>query len=499
MQTPAARGLNAAELALASERLRLLCPASVMDAVAITGTGSHDDILLVVQPKARTNKSFVHIALGGQRARITTTSRRFGKSARAQGPNADSLLRELKGASLTDVVATEGERRCSLLFDTAKGQRILFVELFGARGLWVLCDAENVALTISRPVQTAVRTLRRGDTYHPPPPAPSMQALPSGSLRFSDPVLEQIDSHFTPLDIEKEQTQTEDALLLAIERGRKKAKNKIAGMQRQLEDVSRSHQLRTKADMMLAYAHEVTRGATSMTIPGMDNEGATTIELDPRKTVAQQANQLYDKARRLEDGKAITEQRLAAATAELEELQTIEQLLQSPTEERVELARVNLQKLGLITKPQPTTRPNGKKKTTPSSPFRRFLSAEGYPIFVGRNNNQNDELTMRFANGNDLWLHVGGGRPGSHVVVRLPKQKTASLETLLDAATLAVYYSKSRGEPRIDVIYTHRKNVKKPKGLPPGAVVPSQTKSITTIADPQRLARLLDSSATSDD
>ena len=108
---------------------------------------------------------------------------------------------------------------------------------------------------------------------------------------------------------------------------------------------------------------------------------------------------------------------------------------------------------------------------------------------------QNDELTMRFANGNDLWLHVGGGRPGSHVVVRLPKQKTASLETLLDAAALAVHYSKARGEPRIDVIYTHRKHVKKPKGLPPGAVVPAQTKTITVLHDAARLGRVLDTAA----
>mgnify|MGYP002148869586 FL=1 len=98
---------------------------------------------------------------------------------------------------------------------------------------------------------------------------------------------------------------------------------------------------------------------------------------------------------------------------------------------------------------------------------------------------------MRIANGNDLWLHVGGGRPGSHVVVRLPKQKTASLETLLDAATLAVHFSKARGEPRLEVVYTLKKHVRKPKGLPAGAVVPSQTKTIVVLHDEARLRRLL--------
>ena len=123
----------------------------------------------------------------------------------------------------------------------------------------------------------------------------------------------------------------------------------------------------------------------------------------------------------------------------------------------------------------------------------RFVSIEGYQILVGRNNEQNDRLTMRVANGNDLWLHVGGGRPGSHVVIRLPKNKTASLETLLDAGTLAVHFSKARGEHRIEVVYTHKKHVRKPKGLPAGAVVPSQTRSLTVHLDPGRLRRLLDS------
>ena len=151
--------------------------------------------------------------------------------------------------------------------------------------------------------------------------------------------------------------------------------------------------------------------------------------------------------------------------------------------------------LGALPKPKPApgAAPTKKGARDPAAGenFRRFVSAEGYPIWVGRNNEQNDRLTMRVANGNDIWLHVGGGRPGSHVVVRLPKQKTASLETLLDAATLAVHFSKARGEPRLEVVYTLKKHVRKPKGLPAGAVVPSQTKTIVVLRDEARLQRLL--------
>lgn len=500
MSPPAARGLTAAELHLAIEELRAHCSTTVVDAVALHGTGGNDDVLLVLQPPGEgARKVFVHIALGGPRARVTTTARRFGRDARVQGPGADLFQRELQGATLASIEATAGERRCTFVFDTANGRRELVVELFGARGLWLLCNEEHVALTMSRAVETAVRTLRRGDVYAPPPPAPNANAAASDPSRFAAPVLQGIDEHFTPLDLEKEQTHAESTLRVLVERNRKKAEHKVQGIERQLDNAGRVQELRAQADLMLAYAYNVKRGADHMTVPSLDGSGDVTIPLDPSKPVAEQANKLYDKARKQEEGRAMTEQRLAQARSERAELESIHAMFDGDGDPDLDAIRARMQALGLLPKPKPKATGKSRKKQEASVPFRRFTSSEGYAIFVGRNNNQNDELTMRYANGNDLWLHVGGGRPGSHVVVRLPKQKTASLETLLDAATLAVYYSKSRGEPRIEVVYTFRKHIKKPKGLPAGAVVPAHTKSVTINWDEQRLQRLLATSATSQD
>ena len=495
----AARGLTAAELAPALVELRALEGAAVVDAVALIGTGEHDDLLLVLQPDAPdSQKAFLHVALGGTRARVCTTARRFGREQRARGPGPDLLQRELQRATLTSVEhAGADERSCSFSFEAPAGMRRLVVELFGARGLWALCDDDGACLAMSRAVETAVRTLRRGDRYAPPPPSPASGLREPPQPRFQAPVLAAIDAHFTGRDLEKEQHQSEASLTIAAQRGRKKTHNKVAGLRRQLEDVGRADELRARADMMLAYAYRVARGASSMVVPTADGAGEVTVPLDPTKPVPDQANRLYDKARRLEDGRAVTERRLAEAEADLRRLDEALRLLGAPTAEDLEAARRALVELSLLPKPQAKPK-TGQRPREQSAPYRRFASAEGYPIFVGRNNNQNDELTMRFANGNDLWLHVGGGRPGSHVVVRLPKNKTASLETLLDAATLAVHFSKARGEPRIDVIYTFRKNVRKPKGLAAGAVVPSQTKTVTVHADEGRLRRLLDSAGALD-
>lgn len=495
------RGLSAAELAAACGELQACCGgARVLEAVPLAVPPGSDDLLLVLQSAGpAAGKLFLHFAPGGPRARVTLTTRRFGAEAFARGPARDLLQRELADATLQHTAASPGERRCTFTFRTAHGERRLVVELFGARGLWTLLDAEGRCLVMSRVVETAVRTLRLHDVYVPPPAA-AEPAAPQAE-RFVAPVLAAIDAHFRPLDERQEASSELDVVQRAAQRALHKAKAKVQGLGQQLADTSRSAELRARADLMLAYAHTVRRGADAMVVPDPARDGEPlTIVLDPSKPVIAQGQALYEKARRLDDGRAIAAQRLAVAEADLAVLQQAAEALAALTATTTDLAAAlapwqkELRRLGALPKAVPvvaTGKPRAKSDETRGENVRRFVSAEGYPIWVGRNNEQNDRLTMRLANGNDLWLHVGGGRPGSHVVVRLPKGKTASLETLLDAGALAVHFSKARGESRIDVVYTQKKHVRKPKGLPAGAVVPAQTKTLTVHRDEARLARLL--------
>ena len=123
-------------------------------------------------------------------------------------------------------------------------------------------------------------------------------------------------------------------------------------------------------------------------------------------------------------------------------------------------------------------------------PYRRYLSATGRPILVGRGSKENDELTFKVAKGNDLWLHVRG-RPGSHVVVPMGKEEEPDQETLLDAATLAAHFSGERGERMADVAWTRRKHVRKPRGSPPGMVSVSGERGLLLRVEEERLKRLL--------
>lgn len=507
MSAPSAsgRGLSATELQQCVAELgTLVRGAEVVDAVPLV---AGDDLLLVL--RSGDGKLFVHVALGGGRARVVPTARRFQRHERATGPRADALLQLLAGARLDDVTLPAGERRLCLSFLAAAGRLDLQVELFGPRGLWALCDARGTVLELSRPVATAVRTIGHGDRYAPPPPraeavvpahtGPDAAAPP----RFAPPVLAAIDAHFMAQDLRAAADATRQALLVAADRALQRARKKADGLREQLAQSERAPALRAEADLMLAYLHTVARGAAAMTVPDPERDGASrTIELDPALPVRAQAEARYQRARRLEDGRAITQQRLATTDTELAALEPLAARLRDAAvaADELDALQAALRALGVKpaapggtpaappqkTRPQPKPRWRGEN-------LRCFTSVEGYEVLVGRDNQQNDRLTLRIASGNDVWLHVGGGRPGSHVVVRLPKGKTASLDTLLDAGHLAVHFSKARGERSVDVVYTFAKHVRKPKGLPPGTVVPSHTKSLTVRLDEARLRRLLDS------
>jgi len=133
------------------------------------------------------------------------------------------------------------------------------------------------------------------------------------------------------------------------------------------------------------------------------------------------------------------------------------------------------------------------RKLTGGENFRRFRTQEGLDVLVGRDDRQNDRLTTRIARGDDVWMHVGRGYAGSHVLIRVPKGKSASLESLLDGATLAVHFSKVRGAATEEVIYAAARNVRKAKGLPPGKVLATRTRSIRVRLEQDRLQRLLES------
>ncbi len=463
--------------------------AEVVDVARLVG---RDDLVLFLSVPEPPGRRALQVATGAGRARVCTTRRRFQKGHFQTGPLPDRMRQQLLGARLQGFEQPAGETRVTLRLRRDDGSILcLQVELFGNRGLWCLTDEAGQIRELSRMSKGGARSLRPGAPYQPPVAGAPPKAPAN---RFQAPCLAAVDAHFTAQDLAEENERLRRELGRAVERRRKKLTARIAGLGEQQRHAERVPELRLQADMLLAYGFGVDRSAETLTVPHpLEPERQWTIPLVPHQPIQQQADTLYKRARKLVDGSARADERRAAAVQELEDMDGLAQQLADCTHEDLLDLQERLRDHGVV--PAAPQKPTAAKarlhKAMRGENFRLFTSAEGHLILVGRDNRQNDRLSTAVARGNDLWLHVGRGYAGSHVVVRLPKGKTASLETLLDAGTLAVHFSKARGADKCEVTYTQGKNVRKPKGLPPGRVTVAHAKTLLVRGDPHRLERLL--------
>lgn len=274
---------------------------------------------------------------------------------------------------------------------------------------------------------------------------------------------------------------------------------------------------RQMGEILVAHQRAVPRGAAEAVLPDpYGPPGATrTIPLDPALSAAGNAERYFRRARRGARGEALTAERLAASRRELDRIGDLEKVLEdAASPEALDALAAAVRRLGRVPGPrfrvpgpqvEVKPRPSGRSSARGGRPAaegrgrdrgdavarlaRRFLSSDGFPILVGRNNAANDELTLHVARPDDLWLHVEG-HGGSHVVIRRGDRPEVPRQTLLEAAQLAAYYSQARGQRKVPVHYTLRKYVRKPKGAKPGLVTITQEKAILATPDPALVRRL---------
>jgi predicted ribosome quality control (RQC) complex YloA/Tae2 family protein len=205
--------------------------------------------------------------------------------------------------------------------------------------------------------------------------------------------------------------------------------------------------------------------------------------LDPSGNV-QRYFKKYKKAKR---GLEMTSQRMEEAEREIIYLESVLFEVEAAEDaEEVETIRQELEEERIISVPKKQKSVREEKEA--SLPVRRFRSSDGLEIFCGKHNVGNDYLLRHLAKDNDLWFHSQGG-PGSHVVLRIgrgePKQGS-----ILEAATIAAYYSRGRGSTRLPVDYTPVKNVRRPKGAKPGMVTYFHQKTVLVKPDKEKVERM---------
>ncbi len=207
----------------------------------------------------------------------------------------------------------------------------------------------------------------------------------------------------------------------------------------------------------------------------------------PGLTAARQADHFFHLAKRKKRRLTDSRERVESLQKKQEELVSVRTALES-AETIEDLTRAEAV-LG-ISSEKSSESPKEKARGIAGFTGRKYLSKEGLTILTGRNQAENLELTFKIARGNDLWLHLRG-RPGAHTVILLPPKRTASLETLLDAAHLCILHSGRRGAGKTEVDYTYRKYVKRIKNQT--EVSYTSNKTLVVVPDEERMKRITES------
>jgi predicted ribosome quality control (RQC) complex YloA/Tae2 family protein len=352
--------------------------------------------------------------------------------------------------------------------------RKLIVQLTGrTANLFLLDETDRIVAVLRGP-----RGQLPGEIYSPPEASAerdhseSIAGIPGGSPSAY------ADAHYSAIDAAKAFDSRAGALRSRLRTSLQRQRKLKEHLGKDLAGHGDPEEHKRAGDLLLANVATAMRNGSKVLLTDYYSEGAPQIEfeIDENTSLQDEAARrfrLYTKAKRAREEIAA---RLDNVDREIDHLEMRGRELEAI------IVRRDLGGLESFDKaaapPSPKTS-KGQPTTTKSIPgVRRYLSTDGYEILVGRTARDNDTLTFRLANPNDLWMHAGD-YPGSHVVVRNPTRKEIPHRTIIEAAQLAGRFSQASEDTKVVVHYTERKFLSKPKGSAPGLVRLSRFRSIT--------------------
>lgn len=293
---------------------------------------------------------------------------------------------------------------------------------------------------------------------------------------------EMLDAYYTERDKHEFMRRRSYSLLHAVETKLQRAQKKLAAFDEAIVSESDYDKYRVYGELVTANMYKIRSGQNELIAENYYENPVreVVIPLDSSLSSVRNAQKyfkLYKKAKGARDNALAMRE---SVQNEIEYLIGVRTQIQNAfSTEELEEIRSELEELKFIRREQKAKRKKAVKKSMPS----RFISSDGYEIYVGRNNYQNDFLTFKIASANDMWLHVKD-RPGSHTVI-INKDKAVSIpdSTLYEAAVLAAFYSSAGTGAKAEVDYTLCRYVKKPSGALPGKVIYTNQRTLLAVAD----------------
>ena len=310
--------------------------------------------------------------------------------------------------------------------------------------------------------------------------APHLLNLPKGRQPYpwplSNPGAVPLDSLLAGME-----TAARDPATLALDREIARLRRRIERLRDQQDRTAEADRLRQDGALLLSSLQRVPPGATRVALVGFDGRERT-LELDPAARPQDHANALFRRAARMERGAGKVDALVQDAESMLATLEDAARRHASGNLSADELAL-------LLPSARPSERDASSRAAPPALPYLRYRSSGGLEIRVGRGARRNDDLTFRHSRPDDVWLHARHAA-GSHVILRWTRPERPPAADLEEAAVLAANRSAERGSQHVPVDWTRRKWVRKPRGAPPGAVVPDRVQTVFVSPDPSVEAKL---------
>jgi len=314
----------------------------------------------------------------------------------------------------------------------------------------------------------------------------NLRYLAPMKLEGKSSISEAIEYFYSSRDKQDRVRQKSSDLLKVINNNLDRCLKKLAIQEQKLLECSEKEKWKLYGDLIMANLYNIKKGDSKAKVLNFYSEDEEYIEipLDMLLTPVENANRYYKKYNKDKTAEAVLRVQKEDNLKEIEYLENQLVNISNCTEpQEIEEIRDEL----IMTQYIKKTKKSSSRKLKPSKPM-HFISSDGFDIYVGKNNLQNDYLTTKFADSEDIWMHTKN-IPGSHVIIKL-QNRPPSENAILEAANLAAYYSKGRNSSNVPVDYTEKKNVKKPSGAKPGMVIYHTNKTIYVTPDEEAVNRM---------
>lgn len=290
----------------------------------------------------------------------------------------------------------------------------------------------------------------------------------SYKVEYFESMSEVVSKFYFERDKKERMRQKSADLLKLLNNNLERLAKKLVIQEKTLKDAENKEQYKIFGDLVTANLYRIEKGAESVTVSNFYEPDSpdVVIPLSREISAAKNAQRYYKLFSKLKNAEVEMEKQRKMTLLDIDYLEsTLCALENAETEADLNLIRAELTDEGYIKRGK-----SNKKESKKESKPMHFISSDGFDIYVGKNNTQNDYLTLKFANSQDIWFHTKQIH-GSHTVIKLGIDKDVPKTTMMEAAKLAAYYSKARESSQVPVDYTQVKNVKKPNGAKPGMVI----------------------------